>query len=267
MIRSLKVKYFQKNVEFIPMTPQNRGLIYQGKAKDVYKTDDPEVVIVKFRDDITAGDGEKKDTLRDKGYYNSIISAKFFEVLEGAGVRTQYIELLGPSMMLSHRLKMIPLEVITRNIAAGSLVRKFPFEDRQEFDQPIIQMDYKSDEFHDPMINDDIAVALGFVTREELDEIRKITLKINQVLKDFLASKGIILPDFKIEFGRNQEGEILLGDEISPDSCRFWDSETCEVLDKDLFRKGEGSVMDAYRKVASRILDENDKEKWNIKEL
>jgi len=154
---------------------------------------------------------------------------------------------------------MIPLEVITRNIAAGSLVRKFPFQERQEFDPPIIQMDYKSDEFHDPMVNDDIAVALGFVTREELDEIRKITLKINQVLKDFLLKKGIIFPDFKIEFGRNHKGEIILGDEISPDSCRFWDSETCEVLDKDLFRKGETGVMDAYQEVASRILDIEDK--------
>lgn len=249
------------------MTPENRGLIYQGKAKDVYKTDDPEVVIVKFRDDITAGDGAKKDTLRDKGYYNSVISSKFFEVLEDAGIKTQYIELLDPGMMLSHRLEMIPLEVITRNIAAGSLVRKFPFEEKQEFDQPIIQMDYKSDEFHDPMINDDIAVALGFVNRQELEDIRQITLKINQVLKDFLALKGITLPDFKIEFGRNSKGEILLGDEISPDSCRFWDSTTCEVLDKDLFRKGEGGVMDAYREVASRILDEDDRKKWNIKEL
>ena len=240
------------------MNPQDHQLIYQ---------DDPEVVIVKFRDDITAGDGEKKDTLADKGHFNSVISAKFFEVLEEAGIKTQYIELLEPGVMLSHHLEMIPLEVITRNIAAGSLLRKFPFQERQEFDPPIIQMDYKSDEFHDPMVNDDIAVALGFVTREELDEIRKITLKINQVLKDFLLEKGITFPDFKIEFGRNHKGEIILGDEISPDSCRFWDSETCEVLDKDLFRKGETGVMDAYQEVASRILNMEDRKKWNIKDI
>jgi phosphoribosylaminoimidazole-succinocarboxamide synthase len=249
------------------MNPQDHQLIYQGKAKSVYETDDPEVVIVKFRDDITAGDGEKKDTLADKGHFNSVISAKFFEVLEEAGIKTQYIELLEPGVMLSHHLEMIPLEVITRNIAAGSLLRKFPFQERQEFDPPIIQMDYKSDEFHDPMVNDDIAVALGFVTREELDEIRKITLKINQVLKDFLLEKGITFPDFKIEFGRNHKGEIILGDEISPDSCRFWDSETCEVLDKDLFRKGETGVMDAYQEVASRILNMEDRKKWNIKDI
>ncbi len=249
------------------MNPQNHELIYQGKAKSVYKTDDPEVVIVKFRDDITAGDGEKKDTLVNKGHYNSIISAKFFEILEAARIKTQYIKLLEPGIMLSHRLDMIPLEVITRNIAAGSLLRKFPFTEKQEFDPPIIQMDYKSDEFHDPMVNDDIAVALGFTTREELDEIRKTTLKINKVLKDFLAEKGIIFPDFKIEYGKNHKGEIVLGDEISPDSCRFWDMKTCEVLDKDLFRKGESGVMDAYREVASRILDKDDKEKWNIKDV
>ena len=247
------------------MNLKNLELIYQGKAKDVYKTDNPERVLVKFRDDITAGDGEKKDTILNKGYYNSIISAKFFEVLEASGIKTQYIELLEPGLMLSHKLKMIPLEVITRNIAAGSLLRKFPFRERQEFDPPIIQMDYKSDEFHDPMINDDIAVALGFTTTDELDEIRKTTLNINKVLKNFLAEKEIIFPDFKIEYGRNHQNEIVLGDEISPDSCRFWDMSTCEVLDKDLFRKGEKGVLNAYREVACRILDEDDEKKWNIK--
>lgn len=246
------------------MNLKNLSLIYQGKAKDIYETDDPEIVLVKFRDDITAGDGKKKDTILNKGYYNSIISAKFFEVLEASGIKTQYIELLEPGLMLSHRLDMIPLEVITRNIAAGSLLLKFPFRQRQEFDPPIIQMDYKSDEFHDPMINDDIAVTLGLTTRDELDNIRKTTLKINKVLKDFLAEKGIIFPDFKIEFGRNHQNEIILGDEISPDSCRFWDMKTCEVLDKDLFRKGETGILNAYREVASRILEEDDAEKWNI---
>lgn len=166
--------------------------------------------------------------------------------------------------MLSKKLKMIPLEVITRNIAAGSLLRNFPFKEKQEFEPPIIQMDYKSDEYHDPTLNDDIAVALGFVTREELKTIREITLKINSVLKDFLKSKGILFPDFKIEFGRDSQGNIVLGDEISPDSCRFWDSETWDVLDKDLFRKGESGVMEAYITVASRVLDDEDKKKWNL---
>lgn len=246
------------------MIPQIKDIKYQGKAKDIYRTDDPELVVVNFRDDITAGDGEKKESLKEKGYYNSIISAKFFEVLEQAGVKTQYIKLLEPGKMLSYHLNMIPLEIITRNLAAGSLVRKFPFKKGQEFHPPLIQMDYKSDEYHDPMINDDIAVALGFATKEELDRIREITLKSNQVLKDFLEDKGILFPDFKIEFGRNKQGEIVLGDEISPDTCRFWDMETSDVLDKDIFRMGESGVMEAYKKVASRILDDEDKRKWNL---
>ena len=249
------------------MKLKTADLLYQGKAKDIYKTEDPEIVVIKFRDDITAGDGEKRDNITKKGYYNSIISAKFFEILEASGIKTQYIELLEPGMMLSHCLEMIPLEVITRNIAAGSLLRKFPFQEKQELDPPIIQMDYKSDEFHDPMLNDDIAVALELTSRKELDIIRKTTLKINKVIKEFLKEKGIIFPDFKIEFGRNYKGEIVLGDEISPDSCRFWDMNTCEVLDKDLFRKGESGVIKAYSEVASRILDDEDKEKWNITNL
>lgn len=244
--------------------PQIKDIIYKGKAKDIYRTDDPELVVVKFRDDITAGDGEKKESLKKKGYYNSIISAKFFEVLEQAGVKTQYIKLLEPGKMLSYRLDMIPLEIITRNLAAGSIVRKFPFKNGQEFHPPLIQMDYKSDEYHDPMVNDDIVVALGFATLTELEKIRKITLQINKVLKDFLKGKGILFPDFKIEFGRNKQGEIILGDEISPDTCRFWDMETFDVLDKDKFRKGESGVMEAYKKVANRILDDEDKIKWNL---
>lgn len=246
------------------MKHQNKHLIYRGKAKDIYKTDNPEIVMVKFRDDITAGDGDKKDVLVKKGYYNSIISAKFFEVLEDSGVKTQYIKLLEPGIMLAKRLDMIPLEIITRNIAAGSLLRKFPFKDRQVFEPPIIQMDYKSDEFHDPMLNDDIAIALGLVTLQELEIIRKTTLKINKVLKEFLKDKGILFPDFKIEYGRDHKGEIILGDEISPDTCRFWDMKTCDVLDKDLFRKGESGVIKAYNEVASRILDEEDIKNWNV---
>lgn len=242
-------------------------LIYSGKAKDVYETGNPEQVIVKFRDDITAGDGEKKDSLQLKGYYNSLISSKLFEVLEAAGIKTQYIKLLEPGYMLAHKLEMIPLEVITRNIAAGSLLRRFPFNERQVFEKPIIQMDYKSDEYKDPMLNDDIAMALGLVSEEELNKLREITLKINKTLKDFLETKGIMLPDFKIEFGYDANENIVLGDEISPDTCRYWDSETCDVLDKDLFRKGESGVMDAYKKVASMVLDDEDLKKWGLKEI
>jgi phosphoribosylaminoimidazole-succinocarboxamide synthase len=239
-------------------------LIYAGKAKDVYETDNPTQVIVKFRDDITAGDGIKSESLVKKGFYNSVISSKFFEVLEKSGIKTQYIELIKPGYMLCKKLDMIPLEVITRNIAAGSLIKKFPFTDKQELNPPVIQMDYKNDEYHDPMLNDSITIALGLATQQELDGIRDITLKINAVLKDFLLERDILFPDFKIEYGFDFQGNIVLGDEISPDTCRFWDSKTWEVLDKDLFRKGESGVMDAYMKVASLILSNEDKEKWNI---
>jgi phosphoribosylaminoimidazole-succinocarboxamide synthase len=246
------------------MNPKIGNLLYSGKAKDIYKTDDPERVIVKFRDDITAGDGVKTEKLVKKGFYNSLISSKFFEVLEKAGIKTQYIELIKPGFMLCKRLDMIPLEVITRNIATGSLLKKFPFKTNQELKPPVIQMDYKNDKFHDPMLNDSITIALGLANQGELDLIREITLKINTVLVDFLLSKDILFPDFKIEYGFDSQHNIVLGDEISPDTCRFWDSKTFEVLDKDLFRKGESGVMDAYVKIASMILTEKDIKKWNI---
>lgn len=240
-------------------------LIYRGKAKDIYKTDDPEKVVIKFRDDITAGDGKKKDTIEKKGFYNSLISAKLFEVLRDAGIKTQYIELIKPNYILALKLDMIPIEIITRNIAAGSLLRRFPFKPGQRFESPIIQIDYKSDEYKDPMLNDDIAMALGLVkTKKELVFIREITLKINKILGDFLKSRGILLPDFKIEYGYDANENIVLGDEISPDTCRFWDLKTQDVLDKDLFRKGEAGVIEAYRKVALRLLDDEDMRKWNI---
>jgi phosphoribosylaminoimidazole-succinocarboxamide synthase len=239
-------------------------LIYKGKAKDVYETEDPRKVLVKFRDDITAGDGKKKAKIQKKGFYNSIISAKLFKVLKEEGVKTQYIDLLEPGYMLAKKLEMIPLEIITRNMAAGSLLRKFPFKPREEFDPPIIQIDYKSDEYKDPMLNDDIAVALGLVNKHELKLIRKTTLKINKILKDFLKIKGLLFPDFKIEYGYDPEKNIVLGDEISPDTCRFWDIKTCDILDKDLFRTGEFGVIEAYRKVASLIMDENDKKRWKL---
>jgi phosphoribosylaminoimidazole-succinocarboxamide synthase len=249
------------------MNPKIGDLIYAGKAKDVYKTDNPEQVIVKFRDDITAGDGVKTESIVNKGVYNSMISSKFFEVLEEAGIKTQYIRLIKPGYMLSRKLNMIPIEVITRNIAAGSLLKKFPFTETQELKPPVIQMDYKNDEYHDPMLNDSISIALGLANQEQLDKIRNITLKINTILKDFLLDKNILFPDFKIEYGFDAQGDIVLGDEISPDTCRFWDSKTSEVLDKDLFRKGESNIMDAYKKVASRILTDKDMKKWKIKDI
>lgn len=246
------------------MNLEKGNLLYRGKAKDIYQTDQQEQVIVKFRDDITAGDGEKKEVMGLKGYYNSLISAKLFTILENAGIKTQFIDLPEPGFMLSHKLEMIPLEVITRNIAAGSLLKRFPFQEGQNFNPPIIQMDFKNDEYHDPMLNDDIILALGLATSDELEIIRKITIKINDVLKNFLETRGLLFPDFKIEFGRDCDDNIVLGDGISPDTCRFWDRETKDILDKDLFRKGESGVIEAYQKVANMILDEEDKKKWSL---
>ncbi|OQD58834.1 phosphoribosylaminoimidazole-succinocarboxamide synthase [Methanobrevibacter arboriphilus JCM 13429 = DSM 1125] len=243
---------------------ESKDLIYAGKAKDVYETEKQNEVIVTFRDDITAGDGEKKDNLKGKGHCNSLISSKLFEVLEENNVKTQYIQLIETGSMLSKKLEMIPLEVIARNIATGSLLKRFPFEENQKLDPPIIQMDYKNDEYHDPMLNDEITIALGIATQEELDEIRNITLKINKILSEFLKEKGILLVDFKLEFGKDEEGNIVLGDEISPDTCRYWDIETLETLDKDSFRQGQDNVMDIYDQVCSMIVDEKDIERWEI---
>jgi phosphoribosylaminoimidazole-succinocarboxamide synthase len=239
-------------------------LLYIGKAKDVYNSENNDNVIIKFRDDITAGDGEKKDNLKGKGLCNSLISSKLFEVLEEKGIKTQYIKLIKSGLILSKKLEMIPLEVIVRNIATGSIIKKFPFEKNQEFNPPIIQFDFKNDEYHDPMLNDDIIVVLKIAKKEELKEIREISLKINTILSKFLKEKGILLVDFKIEFGKDSNGNIILGDEISPDTCRFWDINTLKTLDKDLFRKGEGNVMDVYKKVCKLIVNEKDFKRWKI---
>ncbi|MDO5851897.1 MAG: phosphoribosylaminoimidazolesuccinocarboxamide synthase [Methanobacteriaceae archaeon] len=242
----------------------NKELLYTGKAKDVYKTDNEDEVIVHFRNDITALDGGKTDSLENKGRYNTLISAKLFEVLESKGVKTQYIDLITSEEMLSKSLKMIPLEVICRNIATGSLIKKYPFQEKQELNPPIIQFDYKNDEFHDPMLNDDIIIALNIATKDDLERIREITRKLNSVLVDFLKEHGIILVDFKIEVGFDKDNNIVVGDEISPDTTRLWDIETGKNFDKDIFRKNESGVVSAYHKVVKAILTPEEQKKWNV---
>ena len=220
----------------------SKNLLYEGKAKSVFQGENPDEVIIDFRDDMTAGDGARKESMGQKGYINSIICAKIFETLEDAGVETQLIELCEPCVMKAKKLDMIPIEVIVRNIATGSIIRKFPFEDKAPFNPPLIQMDFKDDEFHDP-----------------------IALKVNEVMSKMFKDIGIILVDFKIEFGKDKDGNIILGDEISPDSCRLWDAETLDMLDKELFRQGkDDEVIDAYEEVFNRLLTEEDKEKWGI---
>ncbi|MEN6341057.1 MAG: phosphoribosylaminoimidazolesuccinocarboxamide synthase [Methanospirillum sp.] len=228
-------------------------LLYAGKAKSVYTTDAPDELVVVFRDDITAFDGGKKDVLDHKGEYNARVSARLFELLEEAGVPTHFLRLEGPSRMRVRRLGMVPLEVIVRNRAAGSLVRNYPFERGQPLDPPLIVIDYKDDARHDPMLNDEIILALGLLDRAELDEMKALALRVNGVLLAIFDTCGLDLVDFKLEFGRDEGGRLRLGDEVSMDSMRLWSRETGESLDKDVYRLGTGDVLGAYARVAAGL--------------
>jgi phosphoribosylaminoimidazole-succinocarboxamide synthase len=231
---------------------KQKNLLYTGKAKSVYHTDTKSKLIVEFRDDITAFDGGKKDVLKDKGSYNASVSAFFFEYLEQNRVKTHFFSMLDPYHMVVRKLEMIPLEVIVRNIAAGSIVRNYPFREGAPLDPPVIVIDYKDDARHDPMLNDEIILALKLLTPAELKKIKKVALEVNRLLSALLAAQGITLVDFKIEFGR-QGKTIYLGDEISMDSMRLWDKKTGASLDKDVYRFEKGDVMAIYSRVAQRI--------------
>jgi phosphoribosylaminoimidazole-succinocarboxamide synthase len=229
--------------------------LYSGKAKTVYATTDPRRYIVKFRDDVTAGDGAKKANLKGKGFYNAQISAKLFKLLADNGISTHYIKMISEDEMLVHACSMIKIEVIPRNIAAGSIVRKYGFAEGQKFEPPLVVMDYKNDAAHDPMLNDDIAIALGIATEKELRKIRKISLRVNEILQKYMDERGLLLPDFKLEFGK-VEKKIVVADEISPDTMRLWKKGTRESLDKDVFRFDKGDLMTAYDEAARLIAPE-----------
>ncbi|MDH7511054.1 MAG: phosphoribosylaminoimidazolesuccinocarboxamide synthase [Methanolinea sp.] len=231
-------------------------VLYRGKAKSLYRTGDPGVLLVEFRDDITAFDGQKKDILSSKGRLNAQVSAFLFRLLERNGIATHFIDMPGESHMLVKALDMIPLEVIVRNIAAGSMVRQYPFKEGTVLEPPVIVIDYKDDSRHDPMLNDDLIIALGILTPGDLAKIKEMALRVNSLLREFFASLGITLVDFKIEFGRTPDGKILLGDEISMDSMRLWDMSTGKSLDKDVYRFSKGDVMEAYNRVAERVCAE-----------
>ena len=231
---------------------KQKKLLYAGKAKSVYRTDMDGKLIVEFRDDITAFDGGKKDVLKNKGSYNAEVSAFLFEYLGKNGVKTHFVSMNDPRHMVVRELEMIPLEVIVRNVAAGSIVRNYPFKEGTKLDPPVIVIDYKDDSRHDPMLNDDLIIALKITTPAELKKIKKAALEVNRLLFDLLAAQGITLVDFKIEFGR-QGKTICLGDEISMDSMRLWDKKSGESLDKDVYRFEKGDVMATYNRVAQRI--------------
>jgi len=231
---------------------EKRELLYEGKAKQVYSTDNPDLVIQYFKDDATAFNAKKRGTIVSKGILNNQMSETFFRLLERAGVPTHFVERLSDREMLVKRLQIIPVEVVVRNIIAGSLAKRLGLEEGKALPAPIVEYYYKSDPLDDPMINASHAIVLGMATESELHTIDALALKINAVLKSFLESKGLLLVDMKFEFGRHH-GQLLLGDEICPDTCRFWDLATRKKLDKDRFRQDLGGVEEAYHEVHRRV--------------
>jgi len=235
------------------MLVASREMLYEGKAKQIFKTDLQDKVIIYYKDDATAFNGVKKSSINNKGILNNGITAIIFKMLEEAGIKTHFIEKLNEREQLCERVDIIPLEVIVRNVIAGSMAKRLGIIEGTVPEQPIYEICYKNDDFKDPLINDDHAVALNLASYEELTEIKNLTLKINDVLVKFFAEQKIQLIDFKIEFGKNQEGAIVLADEISPDTCRLWDQETGEKLDKDRFRRDLGDVAEAYIEIFNRV--------------
>ncbi|MBS5934108.1 MAG: phosphoribosylaminoimidazolesuccinocarboxamide synthase [Clostridiales bacterium] len=227
-------------------------MLYEGKAKKVYTTDVEGVYIVDYKDDATAFNGLKKGTIVGKGVINNKMSNHLFEILEKAGVPTHLVEELSDRETAVKKVEIVPLEVIVRNVAAGSFSKKLGIEEGTKLLAPTLEFSYKNDDLGDPMINDYYAIAIGAATREEIDRITELVFKINEELCKYFASCGIDLIDFKVEFGRCN-GEIILADEISPDTCRLWDSETHDKLDKDRFRRDLGDVEDAYEEVFKRL--------------
>ena len=227
-------------------------MLYEGKAKRVFLTDKENEYVVYFKDDATAFNGEKKEEIGEKGIINNKISSYIFEILNNSGVKTHYIKNLSDREMLVKKVDIVLLEVIVRNISAGSICKRLGFEEGIVFDAPIVEFSYKDDALGDPLVNDEHAIALKVATREEIEHLKAEALKINTILIDIFKKMNLKLVDFKIEFGRCEEG-IILADEISPDTCRLWDVNTNEKLDKDRFRKNLGNVIEGYKEVLSRI--------------
>ena len=232
-------------------------LLYEGKAKQVYSTDNENEYVVYYKDDATAFNGEKKASIASKGILNNKICTIMFETLEKAGIKTHFIKALSDREQLVKKVTILPLEVIVRNITAGSFCKRYGVEEGIVLDKPIFEMSYKNDEYGDPLINDDHAVALKLATQEEIDYVREQTLKINEIMKEFFLKMDLKLVDFKLEFGKDVDGNIILADEISPDTCRLWDVNTNEKLDKDRFRRDLGNVEDAYLEIFKRLGGKN----------
>ncbi len=235
------------------MSIEKKEQLYEGKAKKVFATDDPNLVIVSYKDDATAFNGLKKGTIVGKGVVNNRMTNYMFKLLEKAGVPTHYVEELNDRETVVKKVSIVPLEVIVRNVAAGSFSKRMGVEEGTALKCPILEFSYKNDDLGDPFINDYYALALGLATKEEIDLITKYTFMVNDFMKDFFKKLNIDLIDFKIEFGKTPDGTIILADEISPDTCRFWDSTTHDKLDKDRFRRDMGGVEDAYAEMMKRV--------------
>lgn len=231
--------------------------LYEGKAKKVFQTDEPELLVGEYKDDATAFNGLKKGSIAGKGVINNQMSNRLMERLEKAGIPTHFVKELSERETLVKKVSIVPLEVIIRNISAGSFSKKYGVEEGIVFDQPTIEFSYKNDDLGDPLLNTYHALALKLATAEEIETIKTYAFKINEVLKAFWSECGITLVDFKLEFGKTCDGTIILADEISPDTCRLWDSVTKEKLDKDRFRRDMGGVEDAYSEVMKRLMNHN----------
>ncbi len=227
--------------------------LYEGKAKKVWATEDPDFVIVDYKDDATAFNGLKKGTIAGKGVVNNKMSNYLMQILEKKGVKTHFVEELSDRETAVKKVTIVPLEVIIRNRAAGSICKRLGLEEGMDFVCPSIEFSYKDDDLGDPLINGYHAVSCGFATREEVELIKEMAFTVNDVLKEYFASIGVELIDFKLEFGKTNDGTIVLADEISPDTCRFWDINTHEKLDKDRFRRDMGGVEDAYAEMMKRV--------------
>ena len=232
--------------------PEKREMFYEGKAKKLYTTSDPDLIIQYFKDDATAFNGKKKDTIEDKGVVNNRMSELFFNILEHEGVPTHFVRRLSDREMLCKRLEIIPCETVIRNIVAGSLAKRLGRTEGEEVKNPLVEFYYKSDPLDDPLIYPEHAIAFGWATEDEIKTISAMARKVNEVLRRFLDERGVILVDFKLEFGRHH-GKVLLGDEICPDTCRFWDKATRQKLDKDRFRRDLGGVEEAYHEMLRRV--------------
>lgn len=232
-------------------------LLYEGKAKEVYKTENSNEILIKYKDSVTAFNGEKRETINGKGRLNLMFARHFFTLLENAGIKTHTVKYIDELSMLAQKVEIVLLEVIIRNYAAGSICKREGYEKGHKFEQPLFEIFYKDDAQNDPLITEEYAIKNEIATAEEIETIKSEAFKINKILSDYLAAKDVTLVDFKLEFGRLPSGEIILADEISPDTCRFWKLGTMDSLDKDVFREEKGSLIESYTRLAE-ILGVND---------